>query len=94
MQLIPPMQLHELPVGEIDQVVERQALRKLAITRAVGGSDQAAQALPQVVLLALRADPLEQRLLLAALSLVVHECVSNFALSLAQAFELDHRFVE
>ena len=64
------------------------------VARAVRRSDQAAQALPQVVVLPLGVHLFDQRLFVAAQTFVVGEGFADLALSLAQGFERGHRFFE
>ena len=77
-------------------MIERQALSELAILRAIGGTDQTAQALPQVVARALRIDLLERGLLVHTQLIIVFQGVArSLALLLASgAFKRRDQFIE
>ena len=64
-------------------MIEREALRKLPILRAIGGTDQTAQPLPQIALRALCIDLLIQRLLFNAPFVVALKHCAKSALLLA-----------
>ena len=57
------MQARQVSVGQLQQVVQREALGKLAELVASCGANQAVQPLPKVGIQGLRVDLLKQRLL-------------------------------
>ncbi|MCY1340263.1 hypothetical protein D9M69_261730 [compost metagenome] len=81
------MQALQLAVGEMDQMVEGQALGETPVARAVGRADQAVEALPEVEFLLLRLDLREQALLAGATGIVTLQQRADFALALAQLAE-------
>ncbi len=67
------MQAGQVAVGEMQQVVEREALREFAEFVALGRADQAVEALPEVAFGRLGGDLGEQRLLVLARLFVAAE---------------------
>ena len=82
------MQAGQMPVGELQQMVQREALGKLAELVAFGGTDQPVQPLPDIGLHGLVADLLKQRLLVFAVLRVNIEQGALGADLLAQATAL------
>ncbi|MCY1345718.1 hypothetical protein D9M69_317830 [compost metagenome] len=87
-QLVAAVQALQLAVGEVDQVIEGQALGELAVLGAIGRADQPVEALPQVVLAALPFDLGEQRLLVLPALVVALQLRADFALALADLAQL------
>jgi hypothetical protein len=65
------MQARQVEVGQMQQMVEREALGKPPVFVAPGRADEAVQVLPEVAVAGLGRDALEQGLLALAAALVV-----------------------
>ena len=65
------MQAEQVLVGQVQQMIQRQPLGKLAEFIALLGADQAVQALPQVAVFFLLCNFCQQRLLAGAALVVV-----------------------
>ncbi|MNQ38340.1 hypothetical protein D3C85_519130 [compost metagenome] len=87
-QLVAAVQTLELLVGQVDQVIEGQALGELAVLGAVGRADQAVELLPEVVVDLLGGNLGEQALQILPPRLVALQLRADFALALGQGFQL------
>ena len=89
-QHIALVQARQVLVGQLQQVVQRQPLRKLAELVALGRADQGVQALPQLAVLRLGGDLRQQGLLVLAVTVIVFQAGARGAelLGLGAALQL------
>ena len=75
-QQVAPVQARQVPVGQVQQVFQRQPLGEAAEFVALGRTNQRIQPLPEIAVLRLRGDGGQQcGLLAAALGVVVQACL-------------------
>ena len=87
-QLITAVQAFELLVGQIDQMIQGQALGEFAVLGTIGRADQAVELLPQVVFALLGLDLVKQALLGLPARIIALQLGADFALAFTQGLEL------